>query len=330
MPFTGTPVVKELTDGLVRITGVSVAGGDSGSIGLFESTLLGTGNVRLPAPFRPRDYEYPPRVLVGLPDSVQVTLIPQNQGAVEIPLAVGKGGTTPATFLITIANTTEGPRGVLGLAAAGMAVLAATAINNTGISALTGDLGVSPGATVTNFPPGTVSGTSHVADATAAAAQQGAKAAAQSLAALPPAHDLSGTDLATQNLAPGVYSFSGNALLGGTVTLTGGALAIWVFQIAGDFSGTATPTVTLAGGALASNVFWVVGGNVTMTAGAVMGGFIVATGNISFGAGGNSAGNLISLSGSVTLDTTDVQVPAIPEGEDPVTSGPLEIYVKFH
>jgi ice-binding like protein len=50
-------------------------------------------------------------------------------------------------------------------------VLAGQSVTNTGPTVVGGDLGVSPGSSVTGFPPGTVLGTTHVADAAAATAQ---------------------------------------------------------------------------------------------------------------------------------------------------------------
>jgi hypothetical protein len=55
----------------------------------------------------------------------------------------------------------------LGLAA-GYAVLGASAITNTGNSVINGNLGLSPGTSVTGFPPGIVNGTQHVTDTAAA------------------------------------------------------------------------------------------------------------------------------------------------------------------
>ena len=51
------------------------------------------------------------------------------------------------------------------------AVLAGTAVTNTGPTTITGDLGIHPAAAVTGFPPGTVNGTTHAADAVAVQAQ---------------------------------------------------------------------------------------------------------------------------------------------------------------
>ena len=58
------------------------------------------------------------------------------------------------------------------------AVLAGSEVSNTGPSVITGDLGVSPGSSVTGFPPGTITGgTLHVSDAVALQAQNDATTA---------------------------------------------------------------------------------------------------------------------------------------------------------
>jgi hypothetical protein len=57
-------------------------------------------------------------------------------------------------------------------AASSYAVLAGSAVQNTGPSVVSGDVGTSPGSFITGFPPGiVVNGVFHAADSAAAAAQ---------------------------------------------------------------------------------------------------------------------------------------------------------------
>lgn len=64
------------------------------------------------------------------------------------------------------------------------AVLASSTITNTGSSVVTQNLGLYPGTSVTGFPPGVVSGTEHIADATASSAENAAMASYISMQAL--------------------------------------------------------------------------------------------------------------------------------------------------
>ena len=48
--------------------------------------------------------------------------------------------------------------------------LGATTVTNTGLTVVTGDVGVSPGTAITGFPPGVVTGTIHAGDLVAARA----------------------------------------------------------------------------------------------------------------------------------------------------------------
>jgi hypothetical protein len=78
--------------------------------------------------------------------------------------------TTPAIGGLAVAPMAfaAGPPPVGLGTAAPFAVLAGTpAVTNTGPTSITGDFGISPGSAVTRFPPGTVTGTVHAANAVA-------------------------------------------------------------------------------------------------------------------------------------------------------------------
>jgi hypothetical protein len=104
----------------------------------------------------------------------------------------------------------------MGLAQS-FAALGASAVTNTGPTAIVGNLGVSPGSSISGFPPGSVTGTIHAADPVSALAQADAGTAYNFLAAevCPAANNLTGQDLGGLILAPGVYCFNSSAQLTG-------------------------------------------------------------------------------------------------------------------
>jgi hypothetical protein len=106
MAFTGTPVVKQVTDRQVRITGVSLAQGASGVIVLHPFTTPPGGAVVLPVGFQPHTYEYANVPgLVTLQDSISVLInVAATNVAVAVPIAVVKTGTLPTDFTITVTN----------------------------------------------------------------------------------------------------------------------------------------------------------------------------------------------------------------------------------
>src|SRR3989344_7040379 len=78
------------------------------------------------------------------------------------------GGTS--TPIVIPVQTTSQATLQMG-AASGLAILAGSAISNTGSTNVTGDMGLSPGTSVGGFPPGILVGVLHINDATATQAK---------------------------------------------------------------------------------------------------------------------------------------------------------------
>ncbi len=121
-------------------------------------------------------------------------------------------------------------------------VLAAVAVTNTGLTLVTGDLGISPNvlSSVTGFSfstspgPGVVTGAKHYNDAQAIQARIDATTAYTNLAGQPcPLGNTISADLGGQTLVSGVYCSGSSMGLTGTLTLDaqGDPNAVWVFQM---------------------------------------------------------------------------------------------------
>jgi hypothetical protein len=106
MAFTGTPVVKQITDGMVRITGVSLGVAAAGVIMLHGAASPPVGAIVLPEGFIVNTYEYSNTPgLVTLQDCIDVTCKRASTGATTtIPISTVKTGTTHADFRATLTN----------------------------------------------------------------------------------------------------------------------------------------------------------------------------------------------------------------------------------
>ena len=168
------------------------------------------------------------------------------------------------------------------------------------------DVGISPGAALTGFPPCTISGTTHLADAPAAQAQLDLTTAYNQLAGLP-----CGTVVGTVNIggttrAAGVYCSASSMLVTGDITLDGGGNpnATFVFQAGSTL--TTAGNVILINGAQAKNVFWQVGSSATIGGGpATWRGSILALTSITLNNSVTLIGRALARNGAVTLGTSN-------------------------
>ena len=159
------------------------------------------------------------------------------------------------------------------------AVLAQSAITNSGNTVINGDLGISPaaGSFVTGFPPGLVSGTKHLTDAAAAQAQVDATAAAAALKATTVNTDISSTDLGGYSAVPGHYkASSAGTWVAGPLTLNGAG--VYIFEFGTSLTLPANASIVLTNGATADNVYFVTGTFITFGANnAVYGNFLAGS-----------------------------------------------------
>jgi len=193
------------------------------------------------------------------------------------------------------------------------AVLGATTVTNTGSSVLSGNLGLSPGTSITGFyPAGEVINGSIYSGPTssAAAAQTDALTAFTSLNALPSTENLSGTNLGGLVLTPGVYAYSSSAELSGSPLMLNfedlnGATII--LQIGSTLTTGSNSTVDVENLGTDDNVYYAVGSSATLGTGTVLLGDILAQDSITVNTGADiTCGSAIALTGAVTLDNNTI------------------------
>ncbi|MEP6469233.1 MAG: ice-binding family protein [Chloroflexota bacterium] len=187
--------------------------------------------------------------------------------------------------------------------AAPFAVLAGTpAVTNSGPTTITGDVGIHPAVAVTGFPPGTVNGTIHMADAVALQAKTDLVTAYNDAAGRP-VTDTHGS-LGGLTLVAGVYNAGGVALdLTGTLRLDGqnDPNSVWVFQATSSLITASSSSVKLINGAKPCNVFWQVTSSATLGSGSSFVGTIMALTSITMASGVTLDGRALARNGKVTL-----------------------------
>ncbi|MEZ0092461.1 ice-binding family protein [Streptacidiphilus sp. EB129] len=202
--------------------------------------------------------------------------------------------------------------------AGNFAVLAASTVTNTGPTTINGDLGLSPGTSVTGFPPGQLNGTQHVADAAALQAQNDLTAAYNDAAGRPTTATVP-VELGGTTKTPGVYdSPAGTFGITGTLTLDaqGDPNAVFIFKTASTLITASASSVNLVNGAQAANVFWQVGSSATLGTYSTLQGNVLALTSITVTTGATVDGRTLARNAAVTLDsdtisrTTPDQAPA--------------------
>jgi hypothetical protein len=213
-----------------------------------------------------------------------------------------------AALLFAACSSSTGPGGGPVVPSLGTtstyAILAGSAVSCVTGATITGDLGISPGTatSITGFPPCTITGTQHAADAAAGTAQGDLTTAYNGLKGLACGTTIS-ADLGGTTLAPGVYCSASGLNLTGALTLSGDGN--YVFQAGSAFTVATSGSVVLAGGAQAKNVYWQVGSSATLGTSSAVKGNIVALTSISLSTSAILIGRALARNGAVSLAGTN-------------------------
>ena len=221
----------------------------------------------------------------------------------------------------------DGPALINIRTASNFAILAKSAITNTGNSLVTGDIGVSPqslvditGFSETLSSDGTsatspyVTGKIYSSDmqeptpsklTTAISDVEAAYVEAAGRVDYAIVTGVAGGIIGGQTFVPGIYKWETVVTMATDITLQGGENDVWIFQVADNLTASSGATVLLADGAQAKNIFWQVAGIVTLGTGSHFEGIIMSMTQIVLETGASVHGRLLAQT-QVTLDTATV------------------------
>lgn len=201
---------------------------------------------------------------------------------------------------VVVAGTAPAPLINLG-AAATHGILAGSTITCVALGTVEADASVFPGSAFTGFPPCTITGEQHAADAFAQTAQNDLTSAYNQLDGLPCDATIT-ADLGGTTLQPGVYCSTSSVGLTGEMFFDalGDPNASLVIKAASTLT-TASAQVTLLNGAQARNIYWLVGSSATIGIGSAMKGNIITFQSVTLNNNATLLGRALARNGAVTL-----------------------------
>jgi len=207
-------------------------------------------------------------------------------------------------------------------------ILAMSGISNVPVSAITGNLGLSPATAtgITGFPltldstnvfsttpqvsgriyastyavPTPANLTTAIGDMMTAYTNAAGRA--------PNVTELGAGNIGGATITRGVYKWGTGLLIPTDITLSGSATDVWIFQIAQNLTVSNTARVTLSGGAVPANVFWEVAGAVSVGTTAHIEGTILSKTMVAMMTGSSINGRLMAQT-AVTLQSSTVVHP---------------------
>jgi hypothetical protein len=240
-------------------------------------------------------------------------------GTINSSTGVFTAGASTGTFINTVVATSGAISGSATVTVSGGAapfinlgaaapngIMAGTAVTCVSLGIINADVSISPGSTITGYPPCVITGVQHLADAIAAQAQIDLTTAYNQLAGLPcPPANAIVANLGGTVKPAGVYCTASGIGVTGVLTLDGGGdpNAVFVFQ-----AGTGLTTagdIVLINGAQAKNVYWQVGTSATIGTASKWQGNILALTSITLVDNATLLGRALARNGAVTLGTNN-------------------------
>lgn len=239
----------------------------------------------------------------------------------SIPTAPGAG--------TGLGGSGQGPAPVVLGTADNYVILAKSAVSTTGVTAVTGNVGVSPAAAsfITGFSliadasnvfstSSLVTGNIYASDYAVPTPANLTTAVNNMLTAYtdaagraPDYTELGAGNIGGMTLAPATYKWGTGLLIPTDVTLNGGPNDVWIFQVAQGITLASAARVILTGGAQPKNIFWQSFGAVDIGTTAHMEGVVLSQTAITLRTGASANSRLLAQT-AVTLDANAVTQPA--------------------
>jgi hypothetical protein len=186
------------------------------------------------------------------------------------------------------------------------------AINNTGLSQLTGDVGQDGAYAFNGFPPGTYTGALNRNNGASALAKSDLLTAWTTTAAVPCGIVLGVGIVDGQSFDPAVYCSGAATTASGNITFDahGDGSAIFIVKIGGQLDANSGTHILLANNAQAANIYWFVDGAVNIANNSSFKGIIFARGAISFQGTSSLEGRALAApAGAITLSANIMTEP---------------------